>query len=92
MAVRVVVPEAFEIYARGADRIVSVNDAEIADAIRLYFKATHNVAEGAGAAPLAALRQERDRMRGRRVAVILCGGNIDTAAFIEVIRGGVPMP
>ena len=46
-----------------------------------YWQDTHNLAEGAGAAPLAALLQERARMRGRRVAVILCGGNIDLALF-----------
>ena len=92
IATRVVVPEAFAIYAAGADRIVAVTDAEVADAIRLMFRATHNAAEGAGAAPLAALRQERERMSGRRVAVILCGGNIDSAPFAEVLRGGVPTP
>ena len=51
---------------------------EIAEAIRLYWTATHNVAEGAGAAPLAALLKERERMGGKRVGLILSGGNIDT--------------
>lgn len=90
MAVRVVVPEAFAIYSQGADRIIAVTDDEVADAIRLLFRATHNVAEGAGAAALAALRRERDKMVGKRVAVILCGGNIDTAPFIQVMEGGTP--
>lgn len=90
MAVRVPVPEAFEIYSRGADRIVAVSDDEVADAIRMYYRATHNLAEGAGAAPLAALMQERDRMAGREVAVILCGGNIDTALFSQILRGETP--
>ena len=92
MATRVVVPEAFAIYAEGAERIVAVTDAEVADAIRVLFRATHNVAEGAGAAPLAALRQEREAMAGRRVAVILCGGNIDTERLATVLEGGVPSP
>ncbi|PIE07153.1 MAG: hypothetical protein CSA74_08475 [Rhodobacterales bacterium] len=90
MAVRVPVQAAFDIYSRGAARIVAVSEAEIARAIRLYFECTHNVAEGAGAAALAALMQERDRMAGRKVAVVLSGGNIDTARFMEVLRGGVP--
>ncbi|RBO54247.1 threonine dehydratase [Rhodovulum sp. BSW8] len=92
LAVRVPVAEAFAIYSAGAERIVSVSDEEIAAAIRLYFRATHNVAEGAGAAPLAALMQEREMMAGRRVGVILCGGNIDSAWFAEVLGGGVPQP
>ncbi|MBK1636370.1 threonine dehydratase [Rhodovulum adriaticum] len=90
MAVRVPVPEAMAIYAGGAERIITVSDEEVAEAIRLYFRATHNVAEGAGAAPLAALMAERDMMAGRRVGVILCGGNIDTDWFVTVMQGGVP--
>ncbi|TCM88128.1 threonine dehydratase [Rhodovulum steppense] len=90
IAVRVPVPEAFDIFARGAERIVSVSDAEMAEAIRLYFRATHNLAEGAGAAALAALMAERDIMAGRRVGVILCGGNIDSDWFETVLSGGVP--
>ncbi|MBK5923355.1 hypothetical protein CCR90_06085 [Rhodovulum sulfidophilum] len=92
LAVRVPVAEALAIYSAGAERIVSVSDAEIAEAIRLYFSATHNVAEGAGAAPLAALMQESEMMAGRRVGVILCGGNIDSARFATVLGGGVPDP
>jgi threonine dehydratase len=90
MAVRVPVPEAMDIYARGAARILAVSDPEIAAAIRAYHTDTHNLAEGAGAAPLAGLLQERDRMRGRRAGVILCGGNIDTDWLVTVLQGGVP--
>ncbi len=90
MAVRVPVAEAYEIYARGAERIVSVSDTEIAEAMRLLYRTTHNVAEGAGAAATAALMQERDRMQGRAVGVILSGGNVDTAWFATVLAGGVP--
>jgi threonine dehydratase len=90
MAVRVPVPEALAIYGPGAARIVTVTDAEVAEAIRVYFSDTHNLAEGAGAAPLAALMQERERMRGRKAAVILCGGNIDADWFVTVMQGGVP--
>ncbi|WP_284264124.1 threonine dehydratase [Roseicyclus amphidinii] len=90
MAVRVPVAEALAIYGPGAERIVTVSDAEIAEAIRIYYRDIHNLAEGAGAAPLAALMQERDRMAGRKVGVILCGGNIDTDWFLTVMSGGVP--
>jgi threonine dehydratase len=92
MAVRVPVQAAFDIYSKGAERIVSVSDDHVAAAIRLYFKAIHNVAEGAGAAPLAALMQERDRMRGKDVGVILCGGNIDTDWMQTVLAGQTPTP
>lgn len=81
MATRVPDPEALAIILKGVARIVQVTDAEVAAAIRAYWTDTHNLAEGAGAAPLAALLQERDRMRGRRAAVILCGGNIDLDLF-----------
>jgi threonine dehydratase len=90
MAVRVPVAEAFEIYAKGAERIVTVSDAEVAEAIRAYYTDTHNLAEGAGAAPLAALMQERERMRGKAVGVILCGGNIDTGWMRTILAGGTP--
>ena len=90
MAVRVPVPEAFEIYSKGAARILSVSDAEVAEAIRIYFRDTHNLAEGAGAAPLAALIQDRTAMAGRKAGVILCGGNIDTDWAVTVLSGGVP--
>jgi threonine dehydratase len=90
MAVRVPMAEPLEIYGKKAARILTVSDEEVAEAIRIYYSDTHNLAEGAGAAPLAALMQERDRMRGRKVAVILCGGNIDREWFLTVMQGGVP--
>jgi len=90
MAVRVPVEPAFNIYSKGAARIVAVSDDEVASAMRAYFTDTHNVAEGAGAAPLAALMQERESMAGKRCAVILCGGNIDTAMFCQVLTGETP--
>lgn len=90
MAVRVPVQAAFDIYATGAARIVSVSDDEIANAIRAYYTDTHNIAEGAGAAPLAAMLQERDAMAGKECAVILCGGNIDTDLYQTVMAGNTP--
>jgi len=81
MATRIPDAGALEIIRKGAARIVTVTDDEVAAAMRAYWQDTHNLAEGAGAAPLAALMQERAAMRGKRVGVVLCGGNIDLALF-----------
>lgn len=90
MAVRQPNPEAFSIISKGAARILRLTEDEIALAMRAYFTDTHNVAEGAGAAPLAGLIREKDRMAGRRVGVILCGGNIDRPVFGTVLAGKTP--
>ena len=90
MAVRAVVPEALAVYRRGARRVVAVSDDDIAEAMRLYFRCTHNVSEGAGAAPLAAAMLEREANRGERIAVILCGGNVDSEVFSRVLAGETP--
>jgi threonine dehydratase len=90
MAVRVPLAEAFEIYARGADRIVAVSDDEVAEAMRLYYSSTHNVAEGAGAAALAAALQQKDRIQGKKVALILTGANVDASVFTQVLSGQTP--
>ena len=90
MAVRVPVKDAFDIYSKGAERIVAVTDDEVAAAMRLYFTATHNVAEGAGAASLAALTKEAGQMAGKKVAVILTGGNVDTDWYTHVLSGRTP--
>ncbi len=85
MAVRVPVAEAFEIYSKGADRIVAVSDDDIAEAMRIFFRDTHNVAEGAGAAALAALLKERDEMRGKTIGLILSGGNVDLPVYAGIL-------
>ena len=85
LAVRVPDAAALEVIRRGAARIVTVSEAEIRRAMRILFTDTHNVAEGAGAAALAAALQERDRLTGKRVAVIQSGGNIDRSLFAEVL-------
>ena len=85
LAVRVPDPEALDIILRGAARIVTVSEAEIRRAMRILFTDTHNVAEGAGASPLAAALQERQHVAGKRVAVVQSGGNIDRALFAEVL-------
>jgi threonine dehydratase len=81
MATRVPDEEAFALIRKGAARIVEVTDDEIAAAIRFYWTDTHNLAEGAGAAPLAAALQDKAKLRGKRVGLILSGGNIDFDLF-----------
>jgi len=90
MAVRVPDEAALAVIRRGAERIVEVSDDDIAEAIRIYFSDTHTLAEGAGAAALAALMQERERMQGRRVGLVLSGQNIDRAWMRDVLAGGTP--
>ena len=77
MATRVPDPDALAIIRRGASRIMQVTDDEVAAAIRAYWTDTHNLAEGAGAAALAAALQDKARLSGKRVGLILSGGNID---------------
>lgn len=86
IAVRQPDAEALRIILAGADRIVTVSDDQIADAIGAYWTDTHNLIEGAGAAPLAALIRETSAMRGKRVALIASGGNIDRALFRAWVR------
>ena len=81
MATRVPDQEALDVIAKGASRIVLVRDDEIAEAIRAYWSDTHNLAEGAGAAPLAAAMKDRARLSGRKVGLVLSGGNIDFDLF-----------
>jgi threonine dehydratase len=82
--------DAVETICRGAARFVEVSEDAIAEAMRFYFDDTHQIAEGAGAAPLAALLQERQRMAKRNVAVILSGGNIERARLLQVLSGDTP--
>ena len=85
MACRVPNESALPPIFAGAARVVTVSEDEIRAAMRHYFTDTHNVAEGAGAAPLAAALKERARNAGRRVALVLSGGNIDRATFAAIL-------
>lgn len=85
LAVRRPIPEAFAVYAEGAERIVSVSEEQIREAMCVYYTDTHNLAEGAGAASLAALMQEREAMKGKRVGVILSGANVDKSVYAQII-------
>src|SRR3954464_7998278 len=81
MATRIPDADAVAILRKGASRIVQVTDDEVGAAIRAYWTDTHNLAEGAGAAALAAALQEKRKIRGKRVGLILSGGNIDLDLF-----------
>ncbi|MEB2346144.1 MAG: threonine dehydratase [Deltaproteobacteria bacterium] len=97
LAVRLPDADALAVIRRGAERVVTVGEDEIRAAMRHYFTDTHNVAEGAGAAPLAALLQERGGARDPReragardprVGLVLTGGNVDAALYAEVLQAG----
>jgi threonine dehydratase len=90
MATREPVEEALATICHGAAAVTEVDEDEIAEAVRVYFDDTHQVSEGAGAAPLAALLRDRADMAGRRVGVILTGGNIERARFLQVLSGATP--
>jgi threonine dehydratase len=77
--------QALEIIWENVARIVEVTDAEIAQAMRAYFQDTHNLAEGAGASALAAALKEKDSLAGKRIGVILTGGNVDHETFAKVL-------
>lgn len=81
MATRVPDADALAVIRKGASRIVQVTDDEVAAAVRAYWTDTHNLAEGAGGAPFAAAMQEKANIRGKRVGLILTGGNIDLDLF-----------
>ena len=82
--------EAFAIIKTGAARVVTVSEDEIAEAIRIYYTTTHNLAEGAGAAPLAALLKEKAHYAGKRAGLVLSGGNIDMPLLAQILRGETP--
>jgi len=88
MAVRVPDPVALDTILQGVAAIVEVSDAAIEQAIRVLLRTTHNLAEGAGAASLAALLEEREAMQGKRVGLILCGANIDADLLCRVLEHG----
>jgi threonine dehydratase len=89
MATRVPDEDALAIIRKGASRIVQVTDAEIALAMRAYWTDTHNLTEGAGAAALAAALQEKARLRGKRVGLVLSGSNIDFDLFRKWVTDDV---
>jgi threonine dehydratase len=87
MAVPAPDARALELICAHVSRVVMVSDDEVSEAMRAIFDDTHNVAEGAGAAGVAAILNERDGLHGKRVAAVLSGGNVDRAMFAEVLSG-----
>jgi len=90
MACRVPSPDAMQIINEGAARVVRVSDDEVADAVRLIYSTTHNVAEGAGAAACAAAAKEQNK--GRKIGLVLTGGNIDRDWIATILAGNTPTP
>lgn len=88
LATRVPAELTLEIMLREVNDFATVSEAAMAQAIRDLLRFTHNLAEGAGAAPLAAIRQMGGRLRGARVAMVLSGGNLDAATLRRVLDGG----
>ncbi|MET3105203.1 threonine dehydratase [Oxalobacteraceae bacterium GrIS 2.11] len=86
LACRVPDESSLEIILASVDRVLAVSDTEVAAAMKLLFVATHNVAEGAGAAALAAAIQVKKELHGLKVGVPLCGGNVDADQFSMVIN------
>jgi threonine dehydratase len=88
MATRVTFDLPFGILRRGLDDIVTLSEGELADGIRLALRTTHNLAEGAGAAPLAAVKQRQASLRSRTIVCVMSGGNIDTRTLRAVLNQG----
>ncbi len=81
--------QAMDIIWANVARIVEVTDAEIAEAMRIYFQDTHNLAEGAGAAPLAAAVQQKQQNIGKRIGLILTGANVDSDIYNSVLSEAI---
>lgn len=81
-------PRAFELVRHEIERVVEVSDDAVEGAMRAYFRGTHNVAEGAGAAALAAVFEECAQIGGKRVAAVLTGGNVDSDIYSRVLEAG----
>jgi threonine dehydratase len=90
MAVRIPDPQALAIMQAGMAGLIEVSDDEVAEAIRVLYSDTHTLAEGAGAAALAALLRQREQFAGQRVAVVVSGQNIDRPWMATVLSGGTP--
>jgi len=85
LACRIPVEEALAVMLEYVDHLVEVSEEEIAAAMRAIYEDTHNVAEGAGAASVAAVLKERDQVSGKRVGVVLTGGNVDREVFMGAL-------
>jgi threonine dehydratase len=89
IAVRRAGERTFPLVQRYVDELVTVDEEEIANAILVLLEKEKTLAEGAGAAALAALLQDKTSLRGRRTAVLVCGGNIDVSLLAKIIERGL---
>jgi threonine dehydratase len=89
LACRTPNPQAMEAIWDNVARIVEVTEAEIANAMRIYYQDTHNLAEGAGAAALAGALREKESLHGKRIGIVLTGGNVDSAMYQQVLAGAL---
>jgi threonine dehydratase len=87
LACRKAEAEPLAILLNNVDHIVRVTDEEVAASMGHFFTDTHNVVEGAGAAGLAAALLEKDQLRGKRVAVVATGANVDRDVFARILQG-----
>ena len=87
VATRVTFDLPFGILKRGLADVVTLEEEELADGVRLALRTTHNLAEGAGAASLAAARKLGGRLRGKKVVCVMSGGNLDTATLKRILTG-----
>ena len=85
MATRVTFDLTFEILKRELDDIMTLSEDELAEGVRLALRTTHNLAEGAGAAPLMAALVARSRFAGKQVVCVLSGGNIDRSTLARIL-------
>jgi threonine dehydratase len=83
-------PTSAAIIRGGAARVITVSDAAAAEAIRMLWRSTHHLAEPAGAVSLAGVLADRDRLADQRVAMIMCGSNMDSSMAAEVLGGATP--
>jgi threonine dehydratase len=88
MATRVTFDLTFGLLKKELDDIVTLSEEELAEGVRLALRATHNLAEGAGAAPLVAAMKVRDQLAGKKVVCVMSGGNIDRATLKRVLAQG----
>jgi len=86
LACRTPHPQALELIWANVERIVEVTEIEISRAMRVYYEDTHNLAEGAGAASLAAVIKTSKEVDGQRVGIILTGGNVDRETYLSILQ------
>jgi threonine dehydratase len=89
LACRLPAAQAMEAIWANVARIVEVSDAEIAEAMRIYFQDTHNVVEGAGAAPLAAALKEKHQNQDKRIGLVITGGNVDLELYNQILSAAI---